>query len=71
MCKKWRKARRVASLYLWWTIWKERNKRALNDVKQSNQVIKYVFMYTFVDWPRVYIKDHTLSMLDLVDWLSS
>ena len=70
MCKKWR-SRRVASLYLWWTIWKERNKRALNDVKQSNQVIKYVFMYTFVDWPRVYIKDHTLSMLDLVNWLSS
>lgn len=27
------------------------------------------FMYTFVNWDRVYIEDPTLSMIDFIDWL--
>ena len=27
-------------------------------------------MYTFVNWTRVYIEDHTSSMLDFLDWLN-
>ena len=26
-------------------------------------------MNTFVNWAMVYIEDHTLSLIDLVDWL--
>lgn len=39
--------------------------------KQFDQAIKSIFfLYTFVNWARVYIKDHTTSMLDFVDRLS-
>lgn len=27
-------------------------------------------MYTFVNWIRVYLEDHTSSMLDFLDWLN-
>ena len=45
------------------------NERAFNDVKQSDQAIKSFFLYTFVNWARVCIKDHTLSTIDFIDWL--
>ena len=65
--KKRKKARRVIPLCLLWTLWKERNRKAFNDAKQSDQAIKSIFLYTFVNWVRVYIEDHTSSMLDVVD----
>ena len=71
MGKRQKKAWRVASLYLWWTIWKERNRKTFNDVEQPNKAIKPTFKYTFVNWARVYTEDHMLSMSDFVDWLSS
>ena len=60
---------RVASLCLMWTLWKERNGRAFNHVEWSNQVVKSLFLYTFVNWVRVYIEDQTFSLIDFIDWL--
>ena len=34
---------RAAPLCLMWTLWKEKNGRAFNDVKWTNQAIKYSF----------------------------
>ena len=34
-----------------------------------DQAINFFFMYTFVNWVRVYIEDHILSVIDFVDWL--
>lgn len=49
--------------------WREsNNRRAFNDVERSNQAIKSIFMYTFVNWGR-YIEDHSLSLIDFVKWL--
>ena len=31
--------------------------------------LNFFFMYTFVNWVRVYIEDHVLSIIDFVDWL--
>ena len=41
-----------------------------NDIKQLDQAIKSNFMYTFVNWVKVYIEDQSMSMIDLVHWLS-
>ena len=69
--KKGKKTWTVTPLCLMFALWRERNKRILNDVKQSYQAIKSDFMYTFVNWVRVYIEDHTTtSILDFVTWLS-
>ena len=67
--KRREKAWRAAPLCLMWTLWKERNGRAFNDVEQSNQDIKYSFLYNFMNWARVYIEDYTLFMIDFIDWL--
>ena len=63
------KAWRTAPLCLMWTLWKERNGRAFNDVERADQAIKYSFLYNFVNWARVSIEDHILSMVDFIDWL--
>ena len=69
MGKKRKNARRVAPLCLMWTLWKERNGRVFNDVERSDQTIKHSFLYTILNWARVYLKDHTLSMFDFIAWL--
>ena len=63
------KAWRTAPLCLMWTLWKERNGRAFNDVERADQAIKYSFLYNFVNLARVSIEDHILSMVDFIDWL--
>ena len=69
--KKREKAWKTAPLCLMWTIWKERNRRAFDDVERNDQDLKSIFLYTFVNWARVYIKDHTLSLFDFVNWLAT
>ena len=50
---------------------KKRNRRAFNDVERNDQEIKSIFLYTFVKWVRVYIEEHTFSLIDFVDWLAT
>ncbi|RVW63006.1 DNA-directed RNA polymerase 3B, chloroplastic [Vitis vinifera] len=66
-----KKAWRAAPLCLMWTIWRERNRRAFDDMERNDQDIKSIFLYTFVNWVRVYIEEHTLSLIDFVDWLAT
>ena len=47
--KKREKAWRAAPLCLMWTIWKERNRRAFDDIERNNKDIKSIFLYTFVN----------------------
>ena len=68
--KKREKAGTAAS-FLLWTIWKERNRRAFDDVERNDQEIKSIFLYTFVNWARVYLEEHTFSLIDFVDWLAT
>ena len=59
MGKRREKAWRAALLCLLWTLWKERNERAFNDFEWSNQALKLSFLYTLVNWARVFMEDHT------------
>ena len=69
MGKRREKAWRAVPICLMWTLWKERNERAFNDIERSNQALKHSFLYTLVNWVRVFINDHTLSMIDFIKWL--
>ena len=52
--KRREKAWRAAIFCLMWTLWKKRNERVFNDIEWFNQVLKHSFLYTFVNWVRVY-----------------
>ena len=54
-----------------WILCKERNEKVFNDIERSNQALKLSFLYTFVNWGRVYLEDHSLSMIDFIKWLLS
>ena len=69
--KKRKKAWKVASLCIFWSIWKERNGRAFEDRESSDQTIQSSFLYIFCDWVRVYMGDSVTSLIDFVDWLDS
>ena len=58
-----------ASLCIFWTVWKERNKRCLEDVVQMDQVLKSSFLCLLLDWVRVDLNEATMSMIDLINWL--
>ena len=36
----------------------ERNERAFNGIERLNQALKHSFLYTLVNWARVFIEDH-------------
>ena len=65
--RKERKLGELPPLCLMWTIWKEKNRRAFEDKERNYQDIKSIFLYIFVNWARVYIEEHTLSLIDFVD----
>ena len=53
--RKRKKAKKVAPLYLFWTIWRERNKRAFENCESLDHSFKSSFLYLFWDWVRLYI----------------
>ena len=52
-----------------WTLCKIRNERAFNDIERLDQALKHSFLYTLVNWARVFIEDHILSMIDFIELL--
>ena len=69
--KKRKKAWKVAPLCLFWTLWRERNRRAFHNYESIDQAIKNYFLHLFWDWVRLSIEDGSLSLLDFVDWVGS
>ena len=69
--KKRQKAWKVAPLCIFWSIWRERNRRAFEDKECLDQSFKSSFLYLFCDWVRVYMGDSITSLIEFVDWLSS
>ena len=41
--------------------------RVFNDTEQSDQALKLSFLYTFVNWGRVYLENHSLSLIDFIE----
>ena len=69
--KKRKKAWKVAPLCIFWSIWRERNRRTFEDRESLDQTFKSSFLYLFWDWVRVYMGDSISSLIDFVDWLGS
>ena len=57
-------------LCLFWTILRERNRRAFDNCETMDQLIKKKNLYLFWDWVRLYNEVGSMSLVDFVDWLS-
>ena len=65
--KKRKKAWKAALLCLFWTIWRERNRRAFDNCETMDQLIKNLFLYFLWDWIRLYSGVGSLLLVDFVD----
>ena len=68
--KKRRKVWKAAPLYLFWTIWKERNRIAFENEEFFIRRLKYSFVCNFWSWTKLCI-DGLNSLINFFDWLGS
>ena len=68
--KERKKARKATMLCLFWTILRERNRRAFDNCETMDQLIKKKKLYLFWDWVRLYNEVGSMLLVDFVDWLS-
>ena len=53
--KKRKKAWKVAPLCLFWSVWRERNRRIFESCESLDQTIQSSFLHIFWDWIRLYM----------------
>ena len=68
--KKRKKAWKVTPLCIFWSIWRERNRRAFEDKECLDQSFKSYFFFTYFGIGLVYIGD-SITLIEFVDWLGS
>ena len=69
--RKRKKVWRAAPLSLFWTIWKERNRRSFENVEFSIQSLKLLFLCSLLSWTNLFIEYSSMSLVGFIDWLGS
>ena len=69
--KKCKKVWRTTPLYIFWTVWKVRNRLTFNDDVLSIQRLKYFFVFFLWSEAKLFIVDCPLTLLSFIDWLGS
>ena len=59
----------AAPLCLFWTVWNERNRAALENEIPSAFRIKSSFLFTLWSWDKLYSGDNLSSLVDFLTWL--
>ena len=67
--KKKKRLTRLSCYGYFWTILRERNRRAFNNCESLDQTIKTSFLNLFGNWIKLYIGDGSLLVLEFMDWL--
>ena len=59
-------------LYIFWTVWKERNWLVFRGGESlAIQKLKNSFVCSLWSWAQVYIGEESLSLLGFLEWLAS
>ena len=67
--KRRKKAWNVTPLCLFWIIWKERNRRAFENVQLSNEELKFSFLCNFLEWSKGGLGQESFFLIDFINWL--
>ncbi|KAJ9687212.1 hypothetical protein PVL29_015890 [Vitis rotundifolia] len=57
--------------FIFWTVWKERNRLAFRGGDLDIQRLKYSFVCNIWGWAKLYMEEGPHSLLDFLDWLAS
>ena len=71
MGKKRKKLWKSIPLYIFWTIWKERNRLAFKRGVLTIQKLKTSFVCNLWGWAKLYIGEEPLSLIGFLEWLVS
>ena len=71
MGKKRKKVWRASPLYIFWTVWKARNRLTFKDDVLSIQRLKYSFVLSIWSEAKLFIVDCLLTIVNFIDWLDS
>lgn len=66
-----KKSWRATPVCLLWKQWMESNRKVFEDLEKTKQTIKLSFMNTLLEWVKLYVDDYPMSMIGLVDWITS
>ena len=69
--KKREKAWRAASFACYGPFGKKGIGGLSTMLRGTTKMLNPFFLYTFVNWARVYIEEHICSLIDFVDWLAT
>ena len=67
--KKHKKGWRTAPLYIFWTVWKARNRLTFNDDVLSIQRLKCIFVFSLWSEAKLFIVDRPQTLVSVIDWL--
>ena len=71
MGKAHEKAWQITPLYIFWSIWKERNLLAFGNKELSLQRLKHFFVCNLWPWVKVSIVLSSSSLVSFLEWLGS
>ena len=66
-----KKVRKSIPQFIFWTIWKARNRLAFKGRVLAFQKLKTSFVYNIWDWAKVYIDMESNSLIGFLEWLAS
>ena len=66
-----KKVWRTTPLYIFWTVWKARNRLAFKDDVLSIPRLKYSFVLSLWSEVKLFIFDCPLTIVSFIDWLDS
>ena len=71
MGKKRKKIWNSIPLFIFWTVWNERNKLAFRWDSLTIQTLKNSYVCSLWSWVRVYMEEESSSLLGFLEWLAA
>lgn len=66
-----RKKLRELSPCVFWSLWRERDKKLVASEDKLDQALKSMFLCNFLLWVRKYMDEGSMLMINFIDWFGT